>query len=74
MKEKKELEKMKEKSEPEVKEKEVIEEKSIEDVLDEVVNEIENDTFNILISNLNNNEVNKIKTLLDEMKVDWRFC
>ena len=71
---KKELEKMKEKSEPEVKEKEVIEEKSIEDVLDEVVNEIENDTFNILISNLNNNEVNKIKTLLDEMKVDWRFC
>ena len=65
---------MKEKSEPEVKEKEVIEEKSIEDVLDEVVNEIENDTFNILISNLNNNEVNKIKTLLDEMKVDWRFC
>lgn len=71
---KKELEKMKEKSEPEVKEKEVIEEKSIEDVLDEVVNEIENDTFNILIRNLNDNEVNKIKTLLDEMKVDWRFC
>lgn len=71
---KKELEKMKEKSEPEVKEKEVIEEKSIEDVLDEVVNEIENDTFNILISNLNDNEVNKIKTLLNEMKVDWRFC
>lgn len=71
---KKELEKMKEKSEPEVKEKEVIEEKSIEDVLDEVVNEIEIDTFNILISNLNDNEVNKIKTLLNEMKVDWRFC
>ena len=65
---------MKEKSEPEVKEKEVIEEKSIEDVLDEVVNEIEIDTFNILISNLNDNEVNKIKTLLNEMKVDWRFC
>lgn len=71
---KKELEKMKEKSEPEVKEEKVIEEKSIEDVLDEVVNEIEIDTFNILIRNLNNNEVNKIKTLLDEMKVDWRFC
>ena len=65
---------MKEKSEPEVKEEKVIEEKSIEDVLDEVVNEIEIDTFNILIRNLNDNEVNKIKTLLDEMKVDWRFC